>query len=71
MLYFRQEDKMTDWKAKFLKVYANLPLGVRDDIIVVVDNEPLTWKAAKLEVEQDTSKAEEILKTLISLKILT
>ena len=59
-----------DKKAQFLKVYANIPLGAREEIIVVVDGEPLTWKAAKLEVEQDTPKGKEILDTLISLKIL-
>ena len=59
-----------DKKTQFLKVYANLPLGTREEIIVVVDGEPLTWKAAKLEVEQDTPKGKEILDILISLKIL-
>jgi len=59
-----------DKKAQFLKVYANLPLGTREEIIAVVDGEPLTWQAAKLEVEQDTPKGKEIIDTLISLKIL-
>lgn len=59
-----------DKKTEFLKIYANLPLGAREEIIVVVDNEPLTWKAARLEVELDTPKGKEILKILIALKIL-
>lgn len=59
-----------DKKAQFLKVYANLPLGARDEIVAVVDGEPLTWRAAKLEVEQDTPKGKEIIDTLTKLKIL-
>lgn len=60
-----------DKKAQFLKVYANLPLGAREEIIVVVNGEPLSWKSAKLEVEQDTPKGKEIIDTLTKLKILT
>lgn len=59
-----------DNRAKFFEVYANIPLGVRNEIIVVVDGEPLSWKAAKLEVEQDTPKSKEILDILTKLKIL-
>ena len=53
-----------------MKIYANLPLGMRDEIVVVVNNEPLTWNAAKLEIEQNTPKGKEVLKILTSLKIL-
>ena len=59
-----------DRKTQFLKVYANLPLGVRDEIVAVVDGEPLTWKSAKLEIEQDTLKGKQVLETLTNLKIL-
>ncbi len=59
-----------DRKTQFLKVYANLPLGTRDEIVSVVDGEPLTWKAAKLEIEQETEKGKQILETLTNLKIL-
>lgn len=59
-----------DKKSQFLKIYANLPLGSREEIVVVVDGEPLSWQAAKLEVEQDTQKGKEIIETLTILKIL-
>lgn len=59
-----------DKRIQFLKIYANLPLGMRDEIVVVVNNEPLTWNAAKLEIEQNTPKGKEVLKILTSLKIL-
>ncbi len=59
-----------DSKAKFFKVYANLPLGLREEIIVVVDNEALSWKAARVEIENDTKKSQEILLTLSNMGIL-
>ncbi len=59
-----------DLKAKFLKVYANLPLGVREEVVIVIDGEPLSWKAAQLEIEQNTKKGQEILEQLNKLQIL-
>lgn len=59
-----------DIKALFLKKYANLPRGSREEIIAVVRNEPYTWQSAKLEVEQDTAVSREILQLLVNLKIL-
>ena len=61
---------MTDKKEKFLQIYANLPLKFREEIVVVVDDEPLTWNAAKLEIENDTEEGEKILEKLEKLKIV-
>lgn len=60
-----------DKKAQFLKTYANLPVGVRDEIIVVIDGESLSWKAAKIEVELETKMGKEILEQLTKLHILS
>jgi len=57
-------------KEQFLKVYANLPQGVREEIIVVVGGEPYTWQSAKLEIEQETDLGKEILNNLKQLGIL-
>jgi len=57
-------------QTKFLQIYANLPLAQRNEIIVVVDNEPLTWNAARIEIENDTQKGKEILEKLVQLGIL-
>lgn len=59
-----------DKRISFLKIYANLPLGTRHEIVAVVDNEPVTWNAANLEIENDTAKGKEILAILSDLKIL-
>lgn len=59
-----------DRKARFLKIYANLPLGARDEIIVVIDRQPLTWNAVRLEVENDTKKGDQALQLLEELEVL-
>lgn len=57
-------------QTKFLQIYANLPLNQRTEIIVVIDNEPLTWNAAKIEIENNTGKGKEILEKLVKLEII-
>lgn len=59
-----------DKRQKFYKVYGNLPLGLRNEVVVVVDDEPISWRVAKLEIDEDTKKAEEILDKLIRLEII-
>ena len=58
-------------KEKFLKIYADLPLGLRDEIILVLPEKgPITWNVAFLEVEQDTTVSKEILEKLNELEII-
>jgi len=58
-------------KEKFLKIFANLPLGIRQEIIVVLDdNRPMTWNAVFIEVESETPLSESILEKLEELKII-
>jgi hypothetical protein len=58
-------------REKFLKAYANLPLGLREDIVLVLDNRgPLTWNAAYLEVYNNTELSKTILGKLADLKII-
>lgn len=51
-------------KPKFLRVYANIPEPLRNDIIVVIEKKPYTWNTAFLEIRDNTKLGEEILKTL-------
>lgn len=59
-----------DNRTKFLKAYANLPLNERDRVIVTIEGEPLTWNAAWIEVDNDTSKGKEIVEKLVELGII-
>ena len=45
---------MVDLRTRFLRTYANLPLAVRNEIAVVVDNDAISWNALKIEVENNT-----------------
>lgn len=58
-------------KGRFLKIYANLPINIRDEIILVLPNKgPITWNIAYLEIKQGTKLGEEILKKLEELGII-
>lgn len=59
-----------DLKAAFQKVYANLPLGARSEIVATIDSEPMTWNAVYIEVQEDTDKSKRILEFLEKIKIL-
>ncbi len=55
---------------QFLKIYANLPLNQRNEIVAVLGDEELTWNVAKIEIANDTEKGKEILEMLLLLGIL-
>lgn len=57
-------------KEKFYKIYGNLPMNIREEIIVVVDGEPISWKVAKNEIDNDTEISKTILHKLETLQII-
>lgn len=57
-------------REKFMKLYSNLPLNLRKDIIIVIDKEPITWNVAYLEIKNETKKGGKILKELEELEII-
>ncbi len=58
-------------KESFLKIYADLPISVRQEIILVLnDGRTLSWNAAFFEVRADTPLADEILDKLEKLQII-
>lgn len=61
---------MDEKKTKFYQSYANLPLGLRSEICIVIDNEPITWNIAKLEIDGNTTKGMQIIQKLFDLSIL-
>lgn len=62
---------MEEQSAKFIKVYANLPIGLRSEIVVVLDElGPITWNAAYVEVSNKTDLGKKILGNLEKLGII-
>ena len=58
-------------RENFLKVYSNLPINLRKEVILVLDdNGPISWEVAYLEVSNKTPLGETILKKLADLKII-
>lgn len=56
--------KKMDSRTDFLKIYANLPLGMRNEIILVLKDGPITWEVAYIEIINKTNTGEQILKNL-------
>ncbi len=57
-------------KERFLKIYYNLPLPVREEVILDFDGKPISWNVAYVEVKNRTEVGEIILKKLEELKII-
>lgn len=57
-------------KDKFLKVYANLSMDLRKEIIALVDSKPITWNVAYEEIDKGTELGEKILKKLIEMELI-
>lgn len=59
-------------KSRFLKVYQNLPLSERKNVILVFEDkkEPISWYIAYLEIDQETETGEKILDKLIRLNLI-
>ncbi|MFA6548988.1 MAG: hypothetical protein WCT39_03545 [Candidatus Margulisiibacteriota bacterium] len=62
---------MLDKRERFLTIYSNLPLGVRKEIILVLDDgKPITWDVAFIEIKANTPLSKSILEKLGKLQII-
>jgi hypothetical protein len=62
---------MQPTKQRFMKLYADIPLGLRRDIVAVLDEDgPVTWNTAYVEIENDTDKGRAILTKLEQMEII-
>ena len=58
-------------RENFLKLYSNLPINLRKEVILVLDDKgPISWEVAYLEIENKTKLGEKILKELEDLEII-
>ncbi|OGG95593.1 hypothetical protein A3E04_02870 [Candidatus Kuenenbacteria bacterium RIFCSPHIGHO2_12_FULL_42_14] len=61
----------TSLKQRFYKVFANLPLNLREEVILVLEKRgPITWQVAYLEVDNETELGKIILQKLAELEII-
>lgn len=61
---------LEELKAKFERVYANLPVPERSQVVAVIDDKPYSWDIAYAEISNDTGLGNNILKKMKLLGIL-
>lgn len=57
-------------KRKFIRAFGSVPLKLRHEFIAIIDNAPVSWTAAYVEIENNTSSGKKILEQLKALGIL-
>ena len=51
-------------RTRFLKAYASVPAGLREDIIAVVEEKTYSWDTAFVEVNAKSQLGDKIIRTL-------
>ncbi len=60
-----------DLRTQFFEIYANLPLGIRKEIICVLDDwGTISWFVAYLEIKEKTAVSWQILEKLKRLEFI-
>lgn len=57
-------------KSKFYRHYANLPFPIRKEVILSIDEQPITWEVAYREIDADTELGKRIFEKLIQLQFI-
>ena len=58
-------------KARFLKVYSNLPMNLRNDVVLALEEQgPITWNVAYIEINNETKLGEWMFDKLVKLEII-
>lgn len=54
----------------FFKVYSEVPIDERKMVVVVIDNEPISWNLAYQEIKNNTERGKRILSILKKLEVI-
>ena len=57
-------------KEDFFKIYSNIPIEERKNVVVVIDEQPISWSLAYQEIKNETELGEKIFKILKELDII-
>ena len=55
---------------KFNRMFANIPIPLRQEIVAVVDDQPMTFNVIYLELKNNTKMGYEALEQMIRLEIM-
>lgn len=56
--------------SRFFRVYDNIPITARKELIVIVENEPISWDVAYKEIQGKTMLGIKIFKNLVELDFI-
>jgi hypothetical protein len=62
--------KLEELRAKFSKAYASLPEPEMEQVVIIINDKPISWSKANNEVSAKTAFGDEILKKMELLDIL-
>lgn len=62
--------KSMSLRERFYRVYANIPLSLRQEVVLVLEDETISWKIAKLEIDNKTKIGEQVLQKLNALELI-
>lgn len=57
-------------RARFLKAYANLPEPEMEQVVIIIDDKPISWNKANKEISDKTPLGDKILEKMKLLGIL-
>jgi hypothetical protein len=60
----------SDLATRFMRIYANLPIEERTQVVVVLNDEPISWEVARNEIAHETQRGKSILDKLKKLSII-
>ncbi len=58
------EENLAELTQRFIKAYSDLPIKVREEVLIVINEQPITWNVAYNEIKDNTELGKEILKNL-------
>ena len=62
--------ELEELNAKFVRVYANLPVPERSQVVAVINDKPYSWDVAYAEISNNTELGNKILKKMKLVGIL-
>ncbi|MDO8656759.1 MAG: hypothetical protein Q7K45_05975 [Nanoarchaeota archaeon] len=62
--------ELQELNAKFVRVYANLPVPERSQVVAVINDKPYSWDVAYAEISNNTELGNKILKKMKLVGIL-
>jgi hypothetical protein len=66
----KNKEKEKDLRTRFLRVYPNLPIPERSQVIVIIGGEPCSWNVVYVEVKNNTELGVRMLEQMSRLGLI-